>query len=328
MIYYLKKCGFQELGSVEQNGKINRGRYLLTSKNENVMKFFPPLSVTQKNDSALLPIIPLYLKEKVYCNYVYHNDKFHGSTAKTPRNEYRIYLNKKLEKDGLLFSVDDILLFRREELKINGEVQIVYFLEHINNKKSNLYKVCNDYIKKSNINGGYAICDTIFTEIEEKITAYKEQGQTNIVIDDTVTRRVQNENQESISKLFNSTTFRDFVMVGYNNICAITKSVIKYNTFTNLEAAHIKPKSHGGLFLPNNGIALSRDFHWAFDKGFFTIDDDMRIKVHDKVESEYLHSFNNKEIYIPRDLFFAPDIRNIKYHQDNVYGLFLITGKL
>ena len=41
-----------------------------------------------------------------------------------------------------------------------------------------------------------------------------------------------------------------------------------------MEAAHIKPKSHGGLYLPNNGMALCRDLHWAFDKGFFTIDDD------------------------------------------------------
>ena len=71
-LYYLKKCGHQELGSVGANGKTHRGRYLLTSMNESVLSFFPALSKTQLNDSALLPIIPLYSGEKVYCNYVYH----------------------------------------------------------------------------------------------------------------------------------------------------------------------------------------------------------------------------------------------------------------
>ena len=75
--YYLKKCGFQELGSVKK-GKAQRGRYLLTSMNKEVLEMFPPLSETQLNDSAIIPIIPLYSGKKVYCNYVYHNDKFHG----------------------------------------------------------------------------------------------------------------------------------------------------------------------------------------------------------------------------------------------------------
>ena len=97
--YYLKKCGHQELGSVGANGRANRGRYLLTSMDQNVLSFFPPLSVAQLNDCALLPIVPLFSGEKVYCNFVYHNDKFHGSTAAHPRNEYRIYLNRSLEGD-------------------------------------------------------------------------------------------------------------------------------------------------------------------------------------------------------------------------------------
>ena len=103
MKYYLKRCGFQELGSVGADGVVHRGRYLLTSMSEDVLSLFPPLSVAQLNDSALLPIIPLYSGEKVYCNYVYHNDKFHGSRATHPRNEYRIYLNKALEQNRNLY---------------------------------------------------------------------------------------------------------------------------------------------------------------------------------------------------------------------------------
>lgn len=80
MRYYLKRCGHQELGSIRE-GKAQRGRYLLTSMD--AIDFFPSLSTTQLNDSALLPIIPLYSGKKIYCTYVYHNDKYHGSTAES-----------------------------------------------------------------------------------------------------------------------------------------------------------------------------------------------------------------------------------------------------
>lgn len=67
-----------------------------------------------------------------------------------------------------------------------------------------------------------------------------------------------------------------------------TGNVIQYKSFMNLEAAHIWPRSHKGLYLPSNGIALCRDMHWAFDKGMFTIGDDFKVIVHPDVESDYL----------------------------------------
>lgn len=331
MKYYLKKCGFQELGSVASDGKINRGRYLLTSMNQDVLSMFPPLSTAQKNDSALLPIIPLYSGKKVYCNYIYHNDRYHGSTAVHPRNEYRIYLNKSLENDKLLFAAEDILVFRKDEIDgEEDEKQTIYYMDLVKDKESLIYKSCDDMIINSQLNGGYAIYDGVISEFEKKVAQLKNYGETKVEIDKTVTKKVMQENvvTTALAGLFNASTFRDFVMVGYENLCAVTRTVIKYNVFTNLEAAHIMPKSHGGLYLPNNGLALTRDFHWAFDKGFFTIDDGMRIIVHEKVESEYLQSFHKKTIYLPKDPFFIPDVNNLNYHRENVFGLFLTTGRL
>ena len=63
--YFLKKCGSQELGSVGLDGRVQRGRYLMISMNDEVLSFFPPLSHAVLNDSALLPIIPLYSGNKV-----------------------------------------------------------------------------------------------------------------------------------------------------------------------------------------------------------------------------------------------------------------------
>lgn len=326
MKYYLKKCGFQELGSVK-NGKPQRGRYLLTSMSKEVLAMFPPLSETQLNDSAILPIIPLYSGKKVYCNYVYHNDKFHGSTANHPRNEFRIYLNKELEEQQLLFSTDDIIVIRTAEITEEDETQTIYYLDYFRNNGTALYDKLSKVIEDYPINGGYGIYEGTIPEFEEKVSRLAKPDDCEVAIDDTVTNKIATS-ADNIASLFNAVSFRDFIMVGYDNLCAITGTVIKHKSYMNLEAAHIKPKSHGGLFLPNNGMALCRDLHWAFDKGFFTLDDDLKVIVHPKIESEYLNSFNGKRIRIPSNQFFVPDLENVRYHRENVYGLFLTTGIL
>lgn len=50
--------------------------------------------------------------------------------------------------------------------------------------------------------------------------------------------------------------------------------------------------------------------------------------VHPKATSDYLRSFDGKKIRLPQNPFFIPDLNNVKYHRDNVYGLFLTTGRL
>ena len=325
MKYYLKRCGNQELGSM-RDGVPQRGRYLLTSMK--TLDFFPPLSKSQLNDSALLPIIPLYSGNKVYCSYVYHNDKFHGSTAAHPRNEYRIYLNKQIENNKYLFETDDIVIIRTETIVDNDEKQTVFFLDLVQDKQSALYRELNAKIDSSSISGAYAIYEGIISEFEQKVATLKAKPEVPVVIDHTVTERIEKTDENAVAGLFNSASFRDFVMVGYEALCAITGTVIRYENYYNLEAAHIKPKSHGGLFLPNNGMALCRDMHWAFDKGFITLNADYSVAVHPKTTSEWLLSFDKKPIRIPKDPFFRPAVDNIKYHSENVYGLFLTSGRL
>lgn len=40
MEYYIKKLGHQELGSIKEDGKPSRGRYIYISKNKEVLDFF------------------------------------------------------------------------------------------------------------------------------------------------------------------------------------------------------------------------------------------------------------------------------------------------
>lgn len=260
MKYYLKRLGHQELGSVK-NGKAQRGRYIYISKDKNVLDIFPPLSKTVTNDSSIIPIIPLYQKiaKKIYCNYIYHNDKYNVSGG--TRNEYRIYCNGALEGKQLLFQPDDILIFRAKKTSslpkdILGSNDVpeaaveeanVFFLYRCCDKNSELYRMCKKLVDESNIRGnGHAIYQGIITEVENKINqlCVKNFNEMDTVIEDTVTAKAQSGDIDEMASLFNSVSFRDFVMTGYKQKCAITGNVIQYKSFMNLEAAHIWPRSH------------------------------------------------------------------------------------
>lgn len=255
--------------------------------------------------------------QKIYCNFIYHNDKYNviGGT----RNEYRIYCNNALEENKLLFQEDDILIFRAEKASnvqnsVIGsnapeyavEESNIYFLYRCYDRNSELYKRCETIVDESSIRGkGHAIYEGVITEIENKINSLCEKNldELDTVIEETVTAKAQSGDIDEMASLFNSVSFRDFVMTGYKNRCAITGNVIRYGSFMNLEAAHIWPRSHKGLYLPSNGIALSRDMHWAFDKGMFTVDDNLRVIVHPDVESDYLKQYDHKTLYIPENDF-------------------------
>lgn len=67
----------------------------------------------------------------------------------------------------------------------------------------------------------------------------------------------------------------------------------------NLEAAHIWPRSHKGLYLPSNGIALCRDMHWAFDKGMFTVDDNLTVNILGLIQDEKVKWLQNNNPEVP-----------------------------
>lgn len=125
------------------------------------------------------------------------------------------------------------------------------------------------------------------------------------------------------SSFFNSGLFRDLVMNAYGYKCAITGKVIRYKDLYNLEAAHIKPQAHQGTFLPCNGIAMSRDMHFAFDKGFFTIDDDYVVVVSEEIKGDWFYEeYNGKHIFIPTEQFYRPNLAYLRHHRENVFNTF------
>ena len=122
-------------------------------------------------------------------------------------------------------------------------------------------------------------------------------------------------------------------MNAYGYKCAVTGRVIRYKEgnidLFNLEAAHIKPRAHEGTFLPCNGIALSRDMHFAFDKGFFTISDDYTIVVSEKIKDSWLYKeYNGHKIFIPVEPFFRPQPKFLQHHREKVFNTFKQIRKM
>lgn len=326
MQYYLKKCGFQELGSVGDDGKPQRGRYLMTSMNPDVLAFFPPLSRDILNDCAVLPVIPLYTGKKTYCNYVYHNSKFNGSTAKHKRNEYRIYLNMELEGHQYYLESQDIVIMRAEAVpEADGEndEQTVYFMDVLKDHSSGEYISLSRYIEDYPINGGYALYDGILEEFENRVENLKDnEFKTDIIIDPSVTKRIEQSSDESRSNLFNPATFRDFVLAGYGNACAVTGRKIENALGIGIDVVYIKPRSEGGSCLPSNGLPLSKELSLMFVQGYFTLSDKYEIMVHPCNTHELLNEYHLQQIRVPPKALFRPDKQSLAYHREHIFGSF------
>lgn len=327
--FYIKKLGSQELGSPKADGSVSRGRYIYVTKAyEN---FFPHLSTTVTNDNVLVPVIPPFSEEKIYTTIVYHNDKFNveGGT----RDEFRLYLNRNLDPDRGYFRVDDIVVFERIE---TGTPVPLYFLYRFNAADS-FYNDLAARIEASPIKGGHALAGDELgfipqrqINIDEAVVVIPAEVIKVAVTqqEEVLASEEQNVEDTRGASLFNSDSFRDFVMLAYGYKCAITGKVIGYKNLLNLEAAHIQPKAQAGTFLPCNGIALCRDMHWAFDKGFITISDELKIIVHKEMQKSILMEYSDQKIFTPVDPYFQPEKKFLKHHRENIFGLFLYSGSI
>jgi putative restriction endonuclease len=70
------------------------------------------------------------------------------------------------------------------------------------------------------------------------------------------------------------------VLPAYDFTCALTGyRMVAEDGTTILDAAHIYSFSHGGPCLVRNGLALSKTAHWLFDRGFWSLSDELHVLV-------------------------------------------------
>ncbi len=330
-IVYIHKANAQELGF--RSGQPHKaGRYFYISKK--AVSFFPPLSEVVLNDHVFIDIAVPFADDIVLANYEFHNNK---TAAEGTRGEYRLYLNAAMDPGKEFYRPDDLLVFLK-----------VYIIDQMNAESKNfIYKILKysprdreyDQLLATlqnldNQRASHALAelkDLTYLDGLRRIKFGKKIIPNEVVeaaLNEPVIHSVSMEAETT--QIMRSRSFRDLVLYFYEYRCAITGKtvVIDHESFINLEAAHICARASGGGSHPSNGMALERNLHWAFDKGFFTIKDDYTLEVHpDAMRIPYLKAMHGNKMETPADPRSKPSLESLKWHRENVYGIFLKGGE-
>ncbi|MBD2099498.1 HNH endonuclease [Leptolyngbya sp. FACHB-261] len=120
--------------------------------------------------------------------------------------------------------------------------------------------------------------------------------------------------------------FRKIVLRAYQYQCAFCG--LKVDTSLNqniVDGAHIKPFSEFRDDRINNGLSLCKNHHWAFDRGWFSIEDDYTILVSNDLREESPHAkpmqeFQGERILLPNQENYFPRSEALRWHRENRFN--------
>lgn len=114
----------------------------------------------------------------------------------------------------------------------------------------------------------------------------------------------------------------EVVVIAYRHICALTgyrMTTIEMESI--VEAAHIHEFRDSRNNDPRNGIALSKNAHWQFDRGLWSMNDNYEILVNreqfieDGVPGQRLADFEGRRIFLPTDPKYWPEHAYLEWHR-------------
>jgi putative restriction endonuclease len=126
-------------------------------------------------------------------------------------------------------------------------------------------------------------------------------------------------------KLKRNPQFRDKILNAYEYQCAVCGFNVRIgNSLVALEAAHIKWYQAGGPVTEENGVALCALHHKLFDRGAFTLSQDMKIKVSDQTHgtkgfSEWLMAYLGRKLNPPQRPSYFPKPQFTNWHFKEVF---------
>jgi len=127
-----------------------------------------------------------------------------------------------------------------------------------------------------------------------------------------------------------SSAFSKRVKSAYDFRCAICGNSRESPAGTvDIEAAHIYPKRENGRDLVQNGLALCRLHHWAFDAGWLTVSDEYRVLVADRPDLEGYEEFSRLEderLTLPTDDEQRPHAKFLAAHR-GLHGFESVEGR-
>ena len=118
--------------------------------------------------------------------------------------------------------------------------------------------------------------------------------------------------------------FRNDVLLNYRFTCALTGYSLNTDKENLVEAAHIHQHALSGNDDPRNGLALTPDAHWLFDRGLWTAeprDDDFIVLVAERrfressPQGRSLGEHHGKPLFFPDGSTLRPDPKHFLWHR-------------
>lgn len=125
-----------------------------------------------------------------------------------------------------------------------------------------------------------------------------------------------------IARPFRDAAFARHVKSAYDDTCAVTGiKLINGGGRAEVQAAHIRPVAAQGPDSTRNGIALSGTFHWMFDRGLISVDDDFGILMaKDRIPDSVGKLVNaNGQLLVPGRPDLRPHPQFLRYHREAVF---------
>ena len=114
----------------------------------------------------------------------------------------------------------------------------------------------------------------------------------------------------------------EVVLLAYKHTCALTGyRMTTLDMESIVDAAHIQEFRDSRNNDPRNGIALSKNAHWQFDHGLWSLSDDYGVLVNrekfieDGVPGQRLVDFVGRRIFLPSDPKYWPERIYLNWHR-------------
>jgi putative restriction endonuclease len=159
----------------------------------------------------------------------------------------------------------------------------------------------------------------------ERLSLYALVGMP-VPSDDEIVQDANYKSPEEAQKQGREARFRLNIVAAYNYTCALT--CYRLTTITGgsiVDAAHIHQFADSRNNDPRNGLALTKNAHWLFDNGLWTLSNDYRVIVAQGTfaeagpEQHLLAQYHGQKIQLPSDRSLWPNVLHLAWHRSKKF---------
>ena len=136
--------------------------------------------------------------------------------------------------------------------------------------------------------------------------------------------QVREEAREYACRTARDVRFRIQVVSAYTFTCALTGYGLTAASGSSIvDAAHIHERKDSKNDHPRNGLALSKNAHWMFDEGLWSLTDDLSVLVADKSFTDWspdgfsLQNYHGRPLIFGQGCTLRPDTKCIVWHRQH-----------